>query len=88
VLNGTVIGFAAGAALGLAYVHLTRDSDLDAGSYAHGALVIGGLGAAVGLGIDALLSRRPGVAGRSPRRLAVGPRLSRKSAGIGVNIRW
>ena len=87
-LDGTVIGLAAGAALGIVYVHVVRDSDLDAGDYASGALIFGGLGAAAGLGIDALLDRDSGVVVRSPRRVALRPRVSRKSAGIRVIVRW
>jgi hypothetical protein len=88
LLNGTVIGFAAGAAFGIVYVHAVRDSDLDAGSYAYSALIFGGLGAAVGLGIDAFFDRNSSVVVRSPRRVALGPRVSRKIAGIRVTMRW
>ena len=88
LLNGTVIGLAAGAAFGIAYVHVVRDSDLDAGDYAYSALIFGGLGAAAGLGIDALLDRNSSVVVRSPRRVALSPRVSRKAAGIRVVMRW
>ena len=88
LLNGTVIGLAAGAALGIAYVHAVRDSDLHAGDYAYSALIFGGLGAAAGLGIDALLDRNSSVVVRSPRRVALSPRVSRKAAGIRVVMRW
>ena len=88
LLNGTVIGFAAGAAFGIAYVYAVRDSDLDAGDYSYSALIFGGLGAAVGLGIDALFDRNSSVVGRSPRRVALSPRVSRKAAGIRVVMRW
>ena len=88
LLNGTVIGLAAGAAFGIAYVHVVRDSDLDAGDYSYGALIFGGLGAAAGLGIDALVDRSSSVVVRSPRRVALSPRVSRKTAGIRVIMRW
>jgi hypothetical protein len=88
LLNGTVIGFAVGAALGIAFVYATRDSELDAGQYAYSALIFGGIGAGAGLGIDALFDRNPSVVVRSPRRVALGPRVSRKSAGIRVVMRW
>ena len=88
LLNGTVIGFAAGAAFGIAYVYVVRDSDLDAGDYSYSALIFGGLGAAVGLGIDALFDRNSSVVVRSPRRVALSPRVSRKTAGIRVVMRW
>jgi hypothetical protein len=83
-----VIGLAAGAAFGIAYVHVVRDSDLQAGDYAYSALIFGGLGAAAGLGIDALLDRNSSVAVRSPRRVALSPRVSRKTAGLRVVMRW
>jgi hypothetical protein len=88
LLNGAVIGFAVGAALGIAFAYATRDSELDAGQYAYAALIFGGIGAGAGLGIDALSNRNPSVAVRSPRRVALGPRVSRKTAGIRVIMRW
>jgi len=88
LLNGAVIGLAAGAVLGIAYAHAVRDSDLDADAYAYSALIFGGLGAAAGLGIDALVDRNPSVVVRSPGRVSLSPRLSRKTAGIRVVMRW
>ncbi len=88
LLNGTAIGFAAGAAFGIAYAHGVRDSDLDAGSYAYGALIFGGIGAAVGLGIDALFDRNSSVVVQSPRHVALGPIVTRRTAGIHVIKRW
>jgi hypothetical protein len=57
LLNGAVIGAAIGAGVGVAFTHATRDSDLTAGQYAYGGLVMGGIGAGIGLGIDAVLHR-------------------------------
>ena len=88
LLNGTVIGAAVGAVLGIAFVHAVRDSELDATQYAYGALIFGGIGAGVGLGIDALLDRNSSVVVRSPRRVALSPRVSRRIAGIRVMMRW
>jgi hypothetical protein len=88
LLNGAVIGLAAGAAFGIAYVHLVRDSDLDAGDYSSGALIFGGLGAAAGLGIDALVDRDSGVVARAPGRVAFGSRVTRTTAGLRVIVRW
>jgi hypothetical protein len=88
LLNGTLIGFAVGAALGIAVVHAVRDSELDAGQYTYGALIFGGMGAGVGLGVDALLNHTSGVVVRSPRRVALTTRVSRKAAGIRVAMRW
>lgn len=56
LLNGTVIGAAVGAGVGVAFAHAVRDSDLNFGQYARGALVFGAIGARVGLGADALFS--------------------------------
>src|SRR4051812_39493348 len=81
LLNGAVIGLAAGAALGIAFVYATRDSDLDAGAYAYGALIFGGIGAGTGLGVDALFNRNASAVIRLPGGVALGPVLSRKIAG-------
>lgn len=86
ILDGAAIGFAAGAGFGIAYVSVVRDSDLDVGDYTSSALIFGGLGAAVGLGIDALCDRHSSAVG--PRRVALRPRLSRKAAAIRVIMRW
>jgi hypothetical protein len=88
LLNGTVIGATIGAALGIAFVHATRDSELEAAQYAYGALIFGGLGAGVGLGVDALLDRRSGVVVNAPRRLALTTKVSRKTAGVRITMRW
>jgi hypothetical protein len=88
LVNGTVIGAAVGAALGIVLVHATRDSELDATQYSYGALIFGGLGAGVGLGVDALLDRGPGVVVNSPRRISLNTRVSRKTAGVRVSMRW
>ena len=86
ILDGAAIGFAAGAGFGIAYVSVVRDSDLDVGDYTSSALIFGGLGAAAGLGIDALFDRHSSAVG--PRRVALRPRLSRKAAAIRVIMRW
>jgi hypothetical protein len=88
LVNGTVIGLAVGAALGMAFVYATRDSDLGVEQYSYGALIFGGIGAGVGLGIDALFDRNASVVVRSPRRVAFSPRVLRKTAGVRVIMRW
>ena len=88
LLNGTVIGAAVGAALGIALVYATRDSELGAEQYAYGALAFGGIGAGVGLGVDALFDRSSSVVVRSPRRVALNPRVSRKTARVRVVMQW
>lgn len=86
ILNGAGIGFVAGAGFGIAYASVVRDSELDVGDYTSSALIFGGLGAVVGLGIDALCDRHSSAVGA--RRVAVRPRLSRKAAAIRVLMRW
>jgi hypothetical protein len=88
LLNGTVIGAAIGAVAGMALVYATSDSELGFEQYSYGALVFGGIGAGVGLGVDALLNRGSNVAAGPPKRIAVKTRVSRKSAGVGVTMRW
>jgi hypothetical protein len=83
--NGTIIGAAVGAGLGLAFTHAVRDSDLTAGQYARDAAIFGALGAGIGAGIDALLNRGTTV---TPRRILIVPGLRRHRAGIGVVYRW
>ena len=88
LVNGTVIGAAIGAVAGMALVYVTRDSELDAEQYAYGALAFGGIGAGVGVGVDALLNRGTGVPLGSSRRIAVKTKVSRKTTGVGVTMRW
>jgi hypothetical protein len=86
LLNGTVIGAAVGAGLGVALTHAVRDSDLVFSQYARGALVFGAMGAGVGIGMDALLNRAaPGVA---PKGMRIAPAVRRDVAGAVVNWRW
>jgi hypothetical protein len=88
LVNGTVIGAAVGAAAGMALAYATRDSELGVEQYSYAALVFGGIGAGVGLGVDALLNRAAKVPVGSPRRIAVSTKVSRKAAGVGVTMRW
>ena len=88
LLNGTVIGAAVGAATGVAFTHAVRDSDLDFGQYAYGALVFGAIGAGAGLGVDALLNRVPPVPGVRPRRVSIAPTFWRDVAGVVVKWKW
>ncbi len=86
--NGTVIGAAVGAGLGVAFTHAVRDSDLGFDQYLRGALIFGAIGAGAGLGIDALLDRtRPGPAGSS-RRLVIAPAVGFDFAGVAVRWKW
>lgn len=90
LVNGTVIGAAVGAGLGVAFTHAVRDSDLTFSQYMRGALIFGAIGAGAGLGVDALFNRassRPG-AGASRRRVVVVPAVWRDVRVILVNWRW
>jgi hypothetical protein len=88
LLNGTVIGAAVGAGTGVALTHAVRDSDLTFGQYAYGALIFGGLGAGVGVGIDALLTRAMPGTGVKPRRVLIAPAVWRRVGGVIVKWRW
>ena len=87
LINGTLIGAAIGAVAGMALVYWTSDSE-GADQYAYGALAFGGIGAGVGLGVDALLNRSSGVPVGSPRRIAVRTKVSTKTTGVHVTMRW
>lgn len=87
LLNGTVIGAAVGAGMGIALVHAVRDTE-GAGQDAQGALIFGAMGAGVGLGVDALLNRAPSASGATPRRLLITPTVWRHLGGVVVRLRW
>ena len=87
LLNGAVIGAAAGAGVGIAFTHAVRDSDLSAGQYARSAVIFGALGAGAGAGFDALLSRTNHPVFTS-RRLRLAPAFWRKTSALVVKLRW
>jgi len=86
--NGTLIGAAVGAALGIAFTYAVRDSDLTSADYAYGALIFGSIGAGAGLGIDAMLDRDSSAVIRSPAPATLKPRGAWKAAGIRMTVRW
>jgi hypothetical protein len=88
LINGTVIGAVVGAVIGMGIAYATIDSELGVEQYSYAALGFGGIGAGIGLGVDALLNRGSSVAVGSPRRIAVKTKVSRKAAGVGVTMRW
>jgi hypothetical protein len=88
LLNGALIGAAAGAGIGVAFTHAVRDSDLVFSQYARGGLVFGAIGAGVGLGVDALLHRAAPGPGVPPRRVLIAPSVWRDVAGVFVKWRW
>jgi hypothetical protein len=88
LLNGTLIGAAVGAGAGVILTRASIDTELGFVEYSYGALAFGGIGAGVGLGIDALLNRastRPGV---TRRRVLIAPTVWRNVAGVVVKWRW
>ena len=88
LVNGTVIGAAAGAGIGVALTHATRDSELGFSQYAQGALIFGAIGAGVGLGVDALLNRTSRGPGVTPKRVLIAPTFWRDVADVVVRWRW
>jgi hypothetical protein len=88
LLNGMVIGAAVGAGTGVAFTYAVRDSDLVFSQYARSALIFGAIGAGVGLGIDALLSRSSGIPGVPPRRVSIAPTVWRDVRSVAVKWRW
>jgi hypothetical protein len=88
VLNGTTIGAAIGAGLGVAFTHAVRDSDLSFSQYSRSALIFGAMGAGAGLGIDALLNRTSSVPGVAQKRVIIAPAIWRNVGGVFVKWRW
>lgn len=88
LLNGALIGGAAGAGLGVAFTHAVRDSDLVFSQYLRGALIFGAMGAGVGLGVDALLHRASPGPAATPRRMWIAPAVWRDVAGVVVRWKW
>jgi hypothetical protein len=91
--NGALIGFGVGAALGLAAMAAEDGCEAclepGADSYVAGMLLVGGLGTAVGVGIDALIHRdreiyRRGAGGHA----TVAPALGRGALGALVSVTW
>lgn len=90
--NGLAIGVAAGLLPGAFLGHLScEDSDTCTSGPISGALVMGGIGAAIGVGIDELV-RRPGrvIYAATPRaqRITVAPVMAPGRQGIQVGIRF
>jgi uncharacterized protein YcfJ len=84
--NGALIGFATGGILGgLAGVGMIRTSG-DSASYAAGALVggliWGGIGAAVGTGINALIDGRHVIYAKSKTTVSIRPAIGHDRRGV------
>lgn len=97
--NGAGIGFVTGAAFGFLAV-LSEESaecepggfwscgDPTAGAYAVVPAVFGGLGAAIGVGVDALIRRDGNLWRRSATRVSLAPSAGRGMRGLQVSVRW
>ena len=96
--NGALIGLASGAAFGLAWVigeeHDCEPgylfcSDPTAGAYIAAPLVFGGLGAAIGVGIDALIRKDPTLYQRTGgARVRLAPSVGPGLRAVVVSVRW
>ena len=98
--NGALIGFAAGAALGLLGVIAEERAECEPGgffscgdptaaAYILAPAVLGGLGAAAGLGIDALIRKEPNLYRRGAgTHMVLAPALGRGMRGVVVTLRW
>ena len=91
LLSGTLIGFGVGAGLGLGFGNFSGQWQWS--DAAVGALMIGSLGAGIGVGIDALIPgkkqvvyRAPGPGGAPHARLSIAPVVTRGSKGLAVSF--
>jgi RNA methyltransferase-like protein len=98
--NGALIGFTSGAVFGLAAVISEEYGDCEPGAffscgdppaaaYVFAPLLFGGIGAGIGVSIDALISRDPNLFRRNERsRTTLTPVLGRSARGLIVSVRW
>jgi hypothetical protein len=97
--NGARWGFFVGAVVGFAALALEDAracepgvwfdcSDPSAAGYAIVAGITGGLGTAIGVGIDALIHRDPTIYRRGGRRVTVSPAVRRGYVGAVVQASW
>jgi hypothetical protein len=94
--NGALIGLGIGSGLALAgclAAELSEGDSEHAGWCVLGAAVYGGVGASIGIGIDALIPgkkivayRAPGSAGLSHARLSVAPVVTPRAKGVAVSF--
>lgn len=97
--NGALIGLGVGAGLGLAVIASEDQSDClpatffcsdtGTGGYVAGALLLGGLGTAVGVGIDALIHRDREIYRRGGGAVAtIAPVLGHGVRGAVLSVTW
>ncbi len=89
IWNGAIIGGSAGALLGTGLGDFSGSWDW--GDAAVGAVMIGGIGAAIGIGIDALIPgkkvvvyRAPAPGGSPSARLSVAPFVTPRAEGVAI----
>ncbi len=80
----TLIGAGAGAALGA----LVACTGSDRSECADGPILLGGMGASVGVAVGALIHRTTIVYPEPGKRTVVSPAISRDTAGVRVSVRW
>lgn len=97
--NGAGIGFVSGALIGFLAV-LSEEAaecepggfwscgDPTAGAYLVVPAVFGGLGAAIGLGVDALIRRDGNLWRRGDTRVSLAPAVGRGVRGVQLSVRW
>lgn len=91
--NGAVIGAVAGTAygaLGLLVARLTENTHLSVGRATTGVLFCTGIGAAIGVGIDALITRQRVIYQRpaTGSSVSVSPFIGRGRRGVAVSVRF
>lgn len=85
--NGAAIGFLSGAALGVLFAGGFSDH-LTAGEAVGSACIVGGVGAGIGLGIDALVERTTVVYRADRPRASLAPIVTPRAVGLIGAIRW
>jgi hypothetical protein len=89
--NGAIIGFVTGGILGglagAALMSTPDDSSASFGGAVVGGLIYGGIGAAIGTGIDALIKGRQAIYAKSKATVSVAPVIGRDRKGIVFTLR-
>ena len=97
--NGALIGFVSGAVFGLLAVAAEENADCEpggfwscgnptAGAYVVVPAIFGGIGAGIGVGIDAIVRRDPTLFRRGDSRVTLAPSLGRRVRGLSLSVRW
>jgi len=97
--NGALIGLVSGAVVGLIAVAAEENTDCDpdvffscgdptAGAYLVIPAIFGGIGAGIGVGIDALVRREPTLFRRGGSRVMLAPSLGPGVRGVRLSVRW